>query len=203
MRELPPKAPDAPVRRNCPNGMSMMTSRRLLFPLLLAALVFAGCTSTKVYRLTEEQFPATQNPEDVRLFLGQVQRPHVRIAHVNSYLDRDKTVATKREQLEDLRRRAARLGAEAVVSVRLLREKHRGYELDPTVPFGALRQGQYDLYFLRGTAIRFVSQEEEAQGIGEYGEYPATTFDVDVIPEVETSDPREENLPEPQPNEAY
>ncbi|MCB2154107.1 hypothetical protein KQI84_04425 [bacterium] len=175
-----------------------MSMRRAILLILIAALAMAGCSSTKVYRLTEERFPATKNPDDVRLFLGQVQRPHIRIAYVNSYLDREKTVLTKRDQLQDLRRRAAKLGAEAVVNVQLLREKHEGFEMDPTVPFSALRQGQYNLYFLRGTAIRYVS-EEEAQA-AEAAEYPESTFNIDTIPEVDTEDAP---LPDPPPNEGY
>ncbi|MEQ8820560.1 MAG: hypothetical protein RLY93_09960 [Sumerlaeia bacterium] len=127
-----------------------------LIPVLAVALTQSvGCTNTKVHRLTTERFEPAANPESVRLFIGPVNRPHTRIAYVNSDTEDMPTVVEKRAQLKELQARAAKLGADAVVEIELLQEEHKGFVPDPAVPFKAWRQGEYELAFLRGTAIKF------------------------------------------------
>lgn len=127
---------------------------------LLAATLLAGCSSTSVKRISDEKFAPNPRPESVRMFVGTVTQPHVEIAYVNSFKDADDTVVVKRRQLEDLRARSAQLGADAVIDVRSLRERHRGFTLDPTTPFTSWRQGRYETHFLRGVAVRFVEPGE-------------------------------------------
>jgi hypothetical protein len=169
---------------------------RTLPAILALAALALGCSNQKVYRLSDEPLPKAVPAENVRLFLGETTRPHRELALVNSVIERDKTTATKRRQLADLQGRAAGLGADAVVDIRLLSEKHRGFTLDPTVPFRAWQQGHYELYFLRGRAIQFIEQPEESgpeweevqAGLATTAEDAPSTpalqgIDVDTIPE--------------------
>jgi len=129
---------------------------------IAASMGAAACGRTQVHSLTEQTFAPKSRPEDVRLFLGKLDRPSVAIAKIDSTLDQSDSVGAKRAMLADLRTRAAKLGADAVVDIRLLKEKRHGFMADPTVPFKAWQQGDYDLYFLRGTAVRFDVKDDEA-----------------------------------------
>ncbi len=165
---------------------------------LALATISGGCSNTRVHPITDQEFQPARNVEQVKMYLGVVDRPHVQLAFVNSFPDSDKTVAIKRDQLRDLQKRAADLGADAVMDVRLLTEKHRGMTVDPTVPFRAWKQGDFDLYFLRGVAIRFVDEsdpewEEQQAGL------PAT--DTEQMAESILPEQSLEEIPEQHTNE--
>lgn len=134
---------------------------RLHIPLLLLALlVAAGCSNRRTYRLTSEKFPPTPADQEVRLFVNEVREPHVKIAMVQTFSSRSRENDVVRDQLQELNDRARALGADAVVNVRVLRNRVDGYVVDERVPFRAYRQGRNELYFLRGTAIRFIDEED-------------------------------------------
>lgn len=141
----------------------MMTTR---FPrvLLLAALLAAaaGCASQRVNYLTEQRYKPMPKDEPVRLFLNRTERPHMEIAQVQSYSTLKDTEETRRAMLADLRARAGKIGADAVVDIRVLRNKSRGFTIDEAVPFRAYTQGNWESIFLRGVAIRFLEPEEPA-----------------------------------------
>lgn len=130
-------------------------------PPLLAALLATACAVDHSHRLTEQEFAPVRNADEVRLFVGEVERPHVEIALVNSVATSERSDDARREQLRSLQARAAELGANAVMEVRTMREQHKGMVADPAVPFPAWKQGDTTMYFLRGTAIRWA--EPDAQ----------------------------------------
>lgn len=181
-----------------------------LLPLLAAAGLGLGCTAVHTKPLTDQEFPAVPR-DSVRVFVGVPEEPHLRLAFINSDPDLERSVRRKREQIEQLRHRAARLGADAVVDVQLLREERRGFQPDPATPIRSWRQGDSELWFLRGVAIKFLV-EDEAE-ILEYEEAAAgmtleekrasiaeglqEITDFDAIPEVETRRPP--RRPEQQP----
>ncbi len=129
--------------------------------MLIAALFLSGCAGRQVYRLTDKKFPPKPPEAQIDLYLGKVSRPHIEIARIDSRSYESKDDATKQKQMEHLKKRARKLGADAVHDVQLLSKKVRGMESDPNTPFPSLRPGRYKLYFLRGTAITF--QEPETQ----------------------------------------
>jgi len=133
---------------------------RLLLAASLVALSIAavGCSSKRVYPLTTRAFPATPPGAEVKLYVNEVTRPHVQIAHIQSFSDREQDTETVRRQLLDLDKRARKLGADAIVNVRKLDNRVRGAVVDEAVPFRAYRQGTYNLYMMRGTAIKFVEE---------------------------------------------
>lgn len=134
---------------------------RLSIPLLLlAVLVIAGCSNRRTYRLASEKFPPTPADQEVRLFVNEVREPHVKIAMVQTFASRSRENDVTRDQLQELNDRARALGADAVVNVRVLRNRVDGYVVDERVPFRSYRQGRNELYFLRGTAIRFIDEED-------------------------------------------
>jgi uncharacterized protein YbjQ (UPF0145 family) len=187
-------------------------ARRLAQLILRPAAVIAplvllsACGGSSVYRLTDEDFTQVKSPDEVRLFTGELTRPYLEIALINSEASEDRTVANRREQLRQLQREAARLGADAVADVRVLEERHKGMVADPTVPLPAWKQGDTTLYFLRGTAVRWLDPEvdpvlefeEEAAGLTLEQVTPApdrgTPATMD-IPEQTTADPEEGQEP--------
>jgi len=169
---------------------------RLLLPALAAVAALSACAGPTHRMIAERDYPPNPDIEAVRLFVGEVIDPHVRIAWVNSYPSEEKTAAEKRRQLEDLRARAAELGADAIMDVMLLKERRRGYVPDPAVPFTAWEQGERNLWFLRGVAIRYenpegatpLEWEERQAGLTEADKTPQSpaVINVDEIPEVES-----------------
>jgi hypothetical protein len=127
----------------------------------------------------------------VRLYVNEVRRPHVKIAIVQSFSDPEPDAARKREMLESLTREARKVGADAVMNIRQLRNDVRGAVVDEAVPFRSYKQGRYDMFFLRGTAIRFVDEmpAETAPSLVA----PVEPVRPDQgIPSIQTRDPNED-----------
>ncbi|MDK2971182.1 MAG: hypothetical protein PWP23_937 [Candidatus Sumerlaeota bacterium] len=176
--------------------------------LILTGLLIlsTGCTSTRVQRIGTAEYNAVRDPEAVRLFLGDVSRPYREIAWIDSFSAVEKDREVKREQLAELRREAARIGADAIIEIQSLKEMRRGMTNDPRTPFPAWEQARTEMNFLRGKAVRFVEEEqalereEERAGMEliapETGETPSETA-LDEIPEVPA--PRD-STPDPAPS---
>jgi uncharacterized protein YbjQ (UPF0145 family) len=79
----------------------------------------------------------------------------MRVAIIQSTSYANKDEKTKARQLEEMKRIARKLGADAVQEIHLLTKKAQGYVMDGRPPLPAWKQGKYNLYFLRGTAIRY------------------------------------------------
>jgi hypothetical protein len=183
----------------------------LLLSLLATALLLVACEHTKVEPITDldlKKVPA----DSVKVFLGVPEEELVELAHVDSSPSFEKSVRSKRAQIEEMRKRAGRLGADAIIDVRLLVEEREGLEPDPTTPFtGTVRQGESPKYFLRGRAIKFREAFDDAEweeiqaGLLEEEEDlqldlisldpPRRDRAIDRIPEVRT-------FPQPRPNPA-
>lgn len=165
-----------------------------IFCILCVVASFAGCSNNKVYYLTEERFPPTPDDQEIKLYINQTKRPHMPIAFINSKSDSNLEPETKKAQLEDLKERARELGADAVINIRNLNNKVNGFTVDERVPFHSYRQGNYELSFFRGTAIKFVDEEtaakaaEEMRARGLYS-LPDGKSGYMNIPEVKTKDP--------------
>jgi hypothetical protein len=178
----------------------------LLSLVTVSVIGLSACGSApRTYSLTDKEFAPVRDASEVRLFLGELERPHFDLALLDSYVDQSEAPAVKRDQLSDLREKAAALGADAVVDIRALAEQHRGLVPDPAVPFNAWRQGEYELYFLRGKAVRFIDPDDEeyleweeqqaglTEGTQTSAELPdPSTFDYSRIPTQRTSDPSSE-----------
>ncbi len=165
----------------------------LIVTLAILMVSLAACGGRKVHRLTDEKFPATPANEDVKLYINNVQRPHIEVAYVQSFTSSAKSSDTRRAQLKELRDRARRLGAHAVMDVRQLKAKSRGVVPDERAPLPLFsRQGEGTMYMLRGTAVRFVEVEPtESVAGGEAATEQIAISDASIgdIPEIETADP--------------
>ncbi len=64
---------------------------------------------------------------------------------------------TRLKQIEELKRKARRLGADAVQEMRILTKDIKGFTVDERTPFPSWRQGDYELFFMRGKAIVYES----------------------------------------------
>jgi hypothetical protein len=161
----------------------------LLVTLLFAATMISACGTPRVNRLTDERFPAVPADQEVKLYVNEVQRPHVKIAQVQSFADPNQDADTKRRQLQELRDTARDLGADAVMSVTQLNQQVRGMVRDERTPFPSLRQGTLDRYFLRGVAIRYVEEAEAGRYLDPLAdtEAAAESRGNGDIPEVVTS----------------
>lgn len=109
-----------------------------------------------------ERFPPKVSAEEVRLYVTPVRRPHIEVAYVQSFADISQDTETRRAQLRELRETARRVGADAVMEVRQMKNQVRGFVQDERTPFRSYTQDRYDMHFFRGIAVRFVEDEEEA-----------------------------------------
>lgn len=169
------------ARQNSPERMrrpAAAARAALIFALL--PLLWGGCATGRTQKLTEERFPPNPEPASVVAMAGATSRPHVAIARLDSSTDTYKTSAVREQQLDELRRRAASLGANGLVEVRHLEQRHRGMVADPTVPFLAWMPGSQSRYFMRGKAVRFLEDAD-----GEAGEAL-----LDAAPEAVDSPPQ-------------
>jgi hypothetical protein len=140
----------------------MYKSRVTGVALAIALLGSVACHTSSIKRLTTTHFPPKSNSAPIELYVGTVSRPHTALAIIQSKSDAKKDEKTKAGQLEELKRLARKLGADAVQEIRLLTKKAQGYVVDERVPFAAWKQGKYNLYFLRGTAIRYTEDSPVA-----------------------------------------
>jgi len=173
----------------------MVARTPLLFAGLTFALVVLGCSATNVHRLTEEKYPRKSKDAEVKLYINAVTEKHVPIALVNSFAAGEDTPEIRRRQLADIQKRSRKLGADAVMNVRALKNRGRGMIPDDNVPFSAVKPGNYTQYFLRGTAIVYVTEDAETTPtmileepeLPRVGDMPASVGEGE-IPELETID---------------
>jgi hypothetical protein len=118
--------------------------------------VLGGCESAHIHRLTDHKYPPKSRDAEIEAFFGAVERPHERIALIDSQTEESKDDEAKARMLEQLRQKARKLGADAVADVRLLSREGTGWVWDEATPFPAPKQGPYNLFFLRGEAIKYI-----------------------------------------------
>ncbi|MDX2177389.1 MAG: hypothetical protein SF028_13065 [Candidatus Sumerlaeia bacterium] len=165
-----------------------MTRHAMLTAALGAALLAGGCAATRTHHLTESRYRALPEDAPVRLYVNTVAQPHLEIAQINSFPADEDTPEIRREQLEDLQARARRLGGDAVVNIRSLKNKGRGWVPDDRTPFDSYRMGDYQQFFLRGTAIRF----EEAPAAAQPADPAVAPADIPQERTADTEDPTAE-----------
>ena len=128
--------------------------------LLALAVALSACARPTVKRLTDERYPRKTASEEIELYIGGYDGAHEVIAELNSISLPEKDDLAKSRQIDYLKKRARELGADAIEDIRLLPREVRGYVLDENVPFRSWKQGVYYVYFLRGTAIRYVDDKD-------------------------------------------
>ena len=130
--------------------------------LAITLLASLACHTPSLKRLTTIHFPPKPKSAPIDLYVGTVSQHHIEVAIIQSRSYASKDENTKARQLEELKRLARKLGADAVQEIRLLTKRAQGYAIDDRVPFPAWKQGKYNLYFLRGTAIRYTENSPAA-----------------------------------------
>lgn len=122
-------------------------------------MVLTSCGGPRMKMLAEEDYAALHPEVSVDVFVGTMEREHEPVALIDSeaftYVDEN----VKLQQIEQLKERARRLGANAIHDVRILPKYVEGFTVDERVPFTAWRQGRYPMYFMRGEAIRLPERE--------------------------------------------
>ena len=136
--------------------------------MVLSAGALAGCQATEVYRPTI--YPANDGVvvgsnagvrEDLVSQVALVYGPAPDgltiepIAGVDSIAGRASDPTLRARQEEDMRRKALRIGAMAVINIRPATIRSKGFESNPNTPFPSFRQGSTSSAFLRGTAVRY------------------------------------------------
>lgn len=128
---------------------------------VFSGLLLVGCHAKESHSVNENVYhPITQNPRDISVFTDAPNRPYQVIAVVDSFLSVELTREVKRNQLIDLQNKAAEAGADGLVEVEALEENRTGMVIDPTLPTGNWKQGDFGLVFLRAKAVRFQQEPE-------------------------------------------
>lgn len=196
---------------------------RLTLLLILFAVALTGCQNRRYLYTTEERHPPLAPDQNVRLYVNVLRQPYEEIALVQSFMDTDTSAETRRRQLARLSETARSLGADAVMDIKQMRGEVRGMVRDEMVPFPAVRQGEYETFFLRGVAVRIIPEEEleveeeptdrprllpliRRQDATEPDEELDVPIDpdapdgLDVIPEADQPEPEEEDILPPPPD---
>ncbi len=121
--------------------------------MIFLCLLF-GCAGTRTTFLTDHRYTRLHPGDPVAVYLETIDHPYKEIAFIDSeaYANIDDEI--KMKQLEQLRSRARSLGANVIQEVRILPRNIRGYTIDEAVPFASWKQGAYQVFFMRGKAVR-------------------------------------------------
>ena len=121
--------------------------------------VASGCAGPRMKLLGDEKHERLAADEPVDIFVGELPDVIDDVGIIDSrsypYVDDD----VKLRQIEELRAKARRLGANAVQDVRILAKVVKGYVLDEHTPFTSWKQGEYEVYFMRGLAVSIPERE--------------------------------------------
>jgi hypothetical protein len=132
-----------------------------IFPVyMLVLLLSAGCAGPRTTVLTDHHYSRLHQGEPVTVYLEKIDSPYEEIAFIESeaypYIDDD----VKLRQLDQLRDVARSLGANVIQEVRILPRNINGYIIDEAVPFTSWKQGECQLYFMRGKAVRVAEPDD-------------------------------------------
>lgn len=128
---------------------------------VVAASSFGGLCSCcgdlpSVRSIDRTCLPAGPQRFDVPLFNTDLAEMYQEIATVDSFVSTDKCEDTTRHQLIDLQAKGQRIGADAMIRVRVLANDIRGWQENPDTPFWSVKQGESQDYFFRATAIKYL-----------------------------------------------
>lgn len=132
----------------------MITRLALLSVLALSALA-CGVSRKVDVRLYPRNFPELPPGQDVEMWVGETTRSKIPIAIISSQRTAERSRGAREAQFEELKERARRIGADGIENLRVETATVRGFVADPRVPFTAFKQGDFELYFVRGTAVRY------------------------------------------------
>lgn len=142
----------------------------------LAIVLLVGCASPRTRRLTDEKYPRRPSLYPIEIFVGELDVPNRKIAIIESRAYENDDDSTRELQLEQLKKKARLYGADAVEDVRILAKRASGFTLDERAPGPMVRQDDFPLFFMRGTAVIYESSLKNiaAPNLGARGETPAT-----------------------------
>jgi len=100
--------------------------------------------------------PAGSPRPNLPLYTSDLAAQYQEVAVVDSFISTDKCDDTTRNQLKDLQAKGQAIGADALIRVRPLNNRVRGWQENPDTPFFSVRQGQSKDYFYRATAIKYL-----------------------------------------------
>jgi len=128
----------------------------------LLPLTLVGCSRGEVTPLLPNP-PARTTSGEVAMFATGPDRPASAIAILSSSPRTGMDDATMARHVEDLQAAAQRAGADLVTEMRLLTVKKSGYIEDPLTPFPSPKQGDYEQYIMRGTAMVYDTPAVDVQ----------------------------------------
>lgn len=128
----------------------------ILAAIALCALVSA-CAGPRMKRLDTAEYPRRPSIYPIEVYSGQVNQSYRDIAIIESTAYADDTDPNRVAQIEELKKKARRLGADAIQQIRVLTKQVKGFTADERTPFPSVKQGSFPLYFMRAEAIIFES----------------------------------------------
>jgi len=124
---------------------------------LLVAFGALGCAFNRnVDVRLHDNLPSIPEDQEIELWAGEQLRDKIEIAIVSSTRQADRSRATREAQMEELRVAARALGANGLENLYVHTAEAQGMVADPRVPFTAWKQGEFELDFIRATAVRYL-----------------------------------------------
>jgi hypothetical protein len=119
-----------------------------------------GCGRPHIQRIGNARFEPRSSEALVEVVENTLDRAYEPIALLDSDSYRADNPTSETLMSEDLRRLARKVGADAVHKTRILAVRKRGAVRDTVTPVaGAWIQGEYEEYFMRGEAIRYIKED--------------------------------------------
>ncbi len=100
--------------------------------------------------------PAGKARQELPIYMTDLNEKYQEIATIDSYITDNKCIETLIKQARDIQSKGQAVGADAVIRVRPLSNKIRGFKENPDTPFFSVKQGASEDYFVRGTAIKYL-----------------------------------------------
>lgn len=135
----------------------LLRSPSLTSLLLLASLALTACGGPRSKILDESKYRPRPRTYPIDIYVGKVLESHREIAIIDSTGYPTDNEASRKKEIEELKRKARAMGGDAIHDVRLLTKEIKGYTIDERVPFPSWKQGDYPLYFMRGVVIAYES----------------------------------------------
>jgi uncharacterized protein YbjQ (UPF0145 family) len=125
--------------------------------LALASITLSGCFGPRMQRLDEAKYPRRPSMYPIELYISEAFQPNRKIAIIESTAFPVDTDEARWEAIGELEDKARRLGADAIEDLHLHTKRVQGFTADERTPFPSIKQGYYELFFMRGTAIIYES----------------------------------------------
>jgi hypothetical protein len=143
--------------------MMMTSPARVLRLLACAAVAFmfpAGCATMgpdkpPVRPVDHACLAAGPTNRYVPAYAAAVPFDAIEIATVDSFAADARDARTVESMLADLRAKGAATGADALMRVRMLHDRQRGYVNNPRTPFPSVMPGETKWFFLRASAVKW------------------------------------------------